>query len=230
MVNSGSVVNGASSGQRVKESKVLSKVISEWLPKSFLVNNWRVGFWFVGWNFVNFEFSTLFVDKAEFDSDHLIFGKSACLVRADNSGASKSLHRLESSYNSIVLGHLSSSKSQASGDDSWESFWDSGNSKCDSDFEVVNASFEHSSMNRVREFRIIHNPDKKADDTDKVRELLTKIIDLFLQWRILFFFSCFRDLLLNLTDCCFHSCKDNNTCGTSIADNRGREDHVSLIL
>lgn len=53
---------------------------------------------------------------------HLVGGKSACFVRADDGGAAKGLYRWEGTDYSIFAGHAACSKRQARGDDGRKTF------------------------------------------------------------------------------------------------------------
>lgn len=53
---------------------------------------------------------------------HLVGGKSACFVRADDGGAAKGLYRWEGTDYSIFAGHAACAKRQARGDDGRKTF------------------------------------------------------------------------------------------------------------
>ena len=97
--------------------------------------------------------------EADLADGHLVGGQGAGFVRADDGGATKGLHRGQRAHNGVLLGHTTGSQSQASGDDSGQSLWDSSHSQGNGDLEVVDGSLDpRSTVSWVVEMTDVDSP------------------------------------------------------------------------
>ena len=96
---------------------------------------------------------------ADLANGHLVGGQCAGLVGADDRGATEGLNRGQRAHNGVLLGHTTSSQSQASGDNGWQSLRDGSHSQGNGDLEVVDGSLHpRSSVSWVVEMSDVDCP------------------------------------------------------------------------
>jgi hypothetical protein len=71
---------------------------------------------------------------------HLVGGQSSSLVGTDYRCATQSLDGRQATNNSVLLGHSSGTQSQASGDDSGQTFWNGSDGESYGNLEIVNGA------------------------------------------------------------------------------------------
>lgn len=136
---------------------------------------------------------------------HLIGGQSTSLVRTNNWGTTQGFHGGKASNNCILLGHSAGSKSQAGGNNSRQALRNSSNSKSNSNLKVIDStSNPGATMNWIIEVTDVYYPDSDADQWDDFRQLLSKLIQLLLEWGSLLFSS--HHLITNFTNLGVDSC------------------------
>lgn len=170
--------------------------------------------------------------KATYSADgHLVGGEGASLVGADYRGTTQGLYWGQASNNGILLCHATSAKGQAGGDNSRQTFRNGSNSQGHGDLEVVNCTFDpRATMDGVSKVADVDDPHGHADQGDDLGQLLAKLIQLLLQWRLLLFCRC--HLIANLTNLCGNTSGNDNTYGAACSDvcalSREREEWVSV--
>jgi len=209
-------------------------VVSVVLIESLSLGNWVTSncrVWVTSlWNVVLFQLVGGALDNSEFNYGHLILGQSSGFVGADNSGASKSLNWWQSSNDSIVLSHFSCSKSEACGNNCWESLRNSSYGQSNRDLEIIDASLHETSVDVIVHVLIVHDPHQEANDTNQPGKFLSKVIKLLLEWGIFLVFCSFLNLFLYSTDSSIHASENNDTCGITVVNDRWGENHVLLVL
>jgi hypothetical protein len=94
------------------------------------------------------------VEDEQSADGHLVGGQCSGLVRADDGGATKGLHRGQRADNSVLLGHTAGAESQASGDDGGQTLGNGGDGESDGNLEVVDGTLHTKQIGCKSCFRI----------------------------------------------------------------------------
>mmetsp|Transcript_5850 Transcript_5850/g.11601 ORF Transcript_5850/g.11601 Transcript_5850/m.11601 type:complete len:230 (+) Transcript_5850:2345-3034(+) len=170
-------------------------------------------------------------DIRELHTGHFIHSESPSLIGTDHGGATEGLYGIQLPDDCSSLSHSPGTQCQTESDNSRKTFRNGCDSQGNSDFQVVNTPFNPAPVCRIIELAVIHHPNKKANHTDNIRELNPELIKLFFQWALTFFIllCCFLNLLVNLSDFCFHAGSDYDSFCRSSGNNCSRECHVLLF-
>lgn len=71
---------------------------------------------------------------------HLVGCQCASLIGADDRRASEGFDGRQAADDGVLLGHTTGAKSQASGDDGWQTLGNGSNSQSNGDLEVVDGA------------------------------------------------------------------------------------------
>lgn len=160
---------------------------------------------------------------------HLVSGQGTGLVGTDDTGAAQSLDRWQRSDDSVLLGHSVGTEGEASGDDGWETLWDSGNSQSNSNLEVVDSALNPATaVHWVVEVSDVDGPHEHANDGDHLGQLLTELVEFLGEWGLLSLGL--NHGLSDLTDLGVLAGLDHNTEGLSRSDVGTTEEQVNLVL
>lgn len=148
---------------------------------------------------------------------HLIGRKRSSLVGADDRGAAQGLHRGQRAHNGVLLGHAACSQSQTGGDDGGKTLGDGGDGQGHGDLEVVDGAAEPgAAVHGVAEVADVDEPNRNADERDDFGELLTELVQLLLQRRLLLLRA--RHLVTDLADLGGDAGADHDADGTACGD------------
>mmetsp|Transcript_38236 Transcript_38236/g.75275 ORF Transcript_38236/g.75275 Transcript_38236/m.75275 type:complete len:495 (-) Transcript_38236:791-2275(-) len=114
--------------------------------------------------------------EAERYNRHFVQGQGTSFVGADHSRTAESLDRGELADDCVALHHFFGSQGEAESDDSRETFWDSSDTKSDSNFEVVNATTKKGTMDRVGELLVVHDPHSNADQANNFGQIVAELV------------------------------------------------------
>jgi len=81
---------------------------------------------------------------------HLVGGERACLVGADDRRAAECLDRRQTAHDRVLLGHATSSESQARRDDGRQTLRDGGHRQRHGDLEVVDGALDNEHSGHTR--------------------------------------------------------------------------------
>ena len=114
--------------------------------------------------------------------------------------------------NAVLLGHAAGSQSQASGDDSGQTFRDSSDGESNGDLEIVDGTLHPgSTVSGVVEVTDVDGPDSDTDEGDDLGQLLSEFVELLLEWGLDFF--SLDHFGTNAADGGVQAGTDNNTAG-----------------
>lgn len=158
----------------------------------------------------------------------MVGGQSAGLVRANDAAAAQGLNRRKTSHNSVLGGHLAGSQGKAGSNDNRKTLRNGRNTERDGNLEVVDGTLGPVSMARVGKVGDVDEPDKNANDSDNLGELVSEVIELLLQGGRL------RDLcgnaLVDVADSSVRTSQDNDGSGVTSDNSCTRKQHIDLIL
>jgi len=183
--------------------------------------------------FLNLEVDNVverFTNYSESHSTHQIFGECTSFVGADGRGAAEGLDGGKSSNNAVVLGHLAGSESKTRGNDSGETFWNSSDSKSNSNLEVVDAALDPATEDGIIELKEVHGPHQSADDEDDLGELIGELVELLLQWSVSLILFSLVDFGVDAANRGVHTSVSNHADSVSAVNHSGAEEHVLLVL
>ena len=170
-----------------------------------------------------------FVNNEHAADGHLIGGQCTGFVGADDRGATQGFHRRQRAHNGVLLGHATSTQSQASGNYGGETFRDGSHSQGNGNLEIVDGTLDpRSTVSRIVEVADINSPDGDTNDGDDLRQLFTEFVQ-FLLKRSLDFLG-FRHFRTNLADGGVEASTDNNTAGFTSGDVGAREKNILFVL
>ena len=171
----------------------------------------------------------LVLEGEHFANGHHVGGQGTGLVGADDGGAAQGLDGGQGSDDSVLLGHPAGAQSQASGDDSGQTFGDSGDSQSDGDLEVVDSSLDPgSTVGGIVEVANVDGPDSDANQGNDFGQLFTEFVQLLLQ-RSLDFFG-LSHFGTNPANGGVQAGADDDTTGLASGHIGAGEDDVLLVL
>lgn len=170
-----------------------------------------------------------FVQDEHAANGHLVGGESTGLVGADDRGATKGFDGGQRADDGVLLGHAAGAESEASGDDSGQTFGNGSDGQGDGDLEIVDGSLDpRSTVGRVVEVSDVDGPDGNANDGDNLRELFTEFIEFLLERGLdLFGLGHFR---ADFADSGVQASADDNAASLAGSDVSTREQDVLLVL
>ena len=96
----------------------------------------------------------------------MVGSQGSSLIGANDGGGSKGFNGGKRSNDGVLFGHFHGSEGEAGGNDSRETFWNSGNGQSDGNLEVVDGTLEESSVDGIAEVSEVDNPNQNTDDTN----------------------------------------------------------------
>ncbi|KAI6754271.1 hypothetical protein HG530_012785 [Fusarium avenaceum] len=174
------------------------------------------------------EIATILVEMHNLAHAHLVGGQGTGLVRANHTAASQGFDRRKASDDGILSSHLPRSKSQAGGDNNGKTLGDSGNTKRDSNLEVVDSALGPAAMAGIVEVGDVDKPDQNANDSNDLGQAVTEIVKLLLQGGGLRDLS--SDALMDISNSSAGASKNDDSSGATSNNSCSREQHVGLIL
>jgi len=133
---------------------------------------------------------------------HLVGGEGASLVGADDRRAAERLDRRQTAHDRVLLRHTTSSERQTRGDDSRQTFRDSGNGQRYGDLEVVDGTL-HVATASIRRPRLRQR--YQCTTTERILYLYTHVSHnenvycTFCEYRVVIVMRLVLSLLLSAT-------------------------------
>jgi len=149
---------------------------------------------------------------------HLVGGQSSSFVGADYIRTTKGFDTREVPNDCVLLSHLFGSEGKACGDYGGEALWDSSDSKCYGDFEVMDSAVDHTSVGWIPEVPEVDDPDEDTNDTDDFGKHISKVIQLAFKRCLLIDLRC--NGLVDITNGCLLAGKDYDGLGVTIHNGR----------
>mmetsp|Transcript_8754 Transcript_8754/g.23635 ORF Transcript_8754/g.23635 Transcript_8754/m.23635 type:complete len:234 (+) Transcript_8754:3595-4296(+) len=159
---------------------------------------------------------------------HLVSGKGSSLITANHTSAAKSLNRGKFANNRVLLSHTAGAKSKGGRHNSWKAFRNSCDSQSNSNFQIIGSALKNVSFAVRLEVVDVHKPYKNTDDSDDLREELTKLIKL--DFKRCLYFLLFLHLLCDGTDSSVASSSRHDSSHFTAAHSCATEKKVLLVL